>query len=385
MDEVIQDPHLWAGILLMMPVLLYAVMIVWVRRGWRNTAPLEVEGVPPAEKITLIVPCHNEAKHLPAFLESLGRQTWPADRMEVILVDDHSTDTTGEILAQYAAAHSHVRVLRSGRRGKKEALETALAVATTAFILATDADALLPPRWVETMMALRVWEGAAFVAGPVLPETGRSFSARFGYLESAALLGVATGSAARGHALFCSAASMGFEKRLVDLEEDVFRKEIPSGDDVFLLHAVKRHRPEDIRYLRSHNATVTVREEEGMGHLFRQRRRWAGKTYFYRDRDTLIVAALVLAANTALLAVLPLAFLTPWGVPMVVGLWGLKSFPDLLLLYDVLNFYEQRKLLRWFPVMQLLYPFYLLLTGTMTTFSLWRKERTWDGSSERNP
>jgi cellulose synthase/poly-beta-1,6-N-acetylglucosamine synthase-like glycosyltransferase len=94
--------------------------------------------------ITVIVPAYNEERGLPATLDSLLRQTEPAD--EIIVVDDGSADRTGEVARAYG-----VTVLRPpGRLGSKaRAQNHALPHCATELVLAVDADTVLAPDYIE--------------------------------------------------------------------------------------------------------------------------------------------------------------------------------------------------------------------------------------------
>ena len=65
-------------------------------------------------RISLVTPFLNEERHLPTLLESIAQQSRPPD--ELLLVDDGSTDTSGRIAAEFAAAHSFARLARRPER-----------------------------------------------------------------------------------------------------------------------------------------------------------------------------------------------------------------------------------------------------------------------------
>ncbi|WP_433337295.1 glycosyltransferase family 2 protein [Spirillospora sp. CA-294931] len=96
--------------------------------------------------LTAIVPAHNEEHGLPATLASLQAQTVPPD--EIIVVDDASTDRTGEV----ARAHN-VTVLRPPRNlgSKAKAQNYALPHITTDLVLAVDADTVLAPDYIARL------------------------------------------------------------------------------------------------------------------------------------------------------------------------------------------------------------------------------------------
>ncbi|MFK0293234.1 glycosyltransferase family 2 protein [Streptomyces sp. NPDC090442] len=112
--------------------------------------------------VTVIVPAHNEEEGLPATLESLARQTVPPDR--ILVVDDASTDRTGEVAAAHGAT-----VLRPPRNlgSKARAQNHALPRCTTDLVLAVDADTVLAPDYIERILPVFDDPGVAVAAGMV--------------------------------------------------------------------------------------------------------------------------------------------------------------------------------------------------------------------------
>ena len=79
-------------------------------------------------------------------LEALLEADYPHDpgQLEIIPINDHSSDNTGEILDEYAARYSWIKPLhrRNGRRGKAAALRAATRLATGEVLIVFDADYL---------------------------------------------------------------------------------------------------------------------------------------------------------------------------------------------------------------------------------------------------
>lgn len=100
--------------------------------------------------ISLLIPAHNEGMVLDRTLEAMAELDYPTDRFEVILINDASTDNTGEIAASWAALHPHIRVVnltaaeRTG--GKSAALNRGLRLARFENIAVYDADNTPEPR-----------------------------------------------------------------------------------------------------------------------------------------------------------------------------------------------------------------------------------------------
>src|SRR5690242_19491312 len=99
-------------------------------------------------RASVIIPAYNAVRTLPATLTALRAQTYPADRLEVIVVDDGSTDATAEV-----AAAGGARVLRQANAGPAAARNRGAAAASGDFVLFTDADCEPIPTWVERMVA----------------------------------------------------------------------------------------------------------------------------------------------------------------------------------------------------------------------------------------
>jgi glycosyltransferase involved in cell wall biosynthesis len=110
--------------------------------------------------LTVVIPAFNEA----ATIEQLIATVIDVDvEKEIIVVDDHSTDATREILNRLAAEHSNLHVLRhDSNRGKGAALRTGFAFARGRFVIVQDADLEYDPADYPKMLA-PLTEGSADV------------------------------------------------------------------------------------------------------------------------------------------------------------------------------------------------------------------------------
>ncbi|MGH7685312.1 MAG: glycosyltransferase family 2 protein [Candidatus Dormibacteria bacterium] len=88
--------------------------------------------------LSVLIPALNEARTLAAVLDEVLAVP---ERLEVVLVDDGSTDATWEIMARYATRHDRVRAYRHRyNAGKGAAIRTALRYARGAYVIIQDAD-----------------------------------------------------------------------------------------------------------------------------------------------------------------------------------------------------------------------------------------------------
>jgi glycosyltransferase involved in cell wall biosynthesis len=103
----------------------------------------------PMKLVSICMPCHNAARYVGAALDSALSLTWP--NLEIIVVDDGSTDRSGEILANYEARG--VKVLHQENKGQCAAANRAYREASGDYIKFFDADDLLSPDFVTRQMA----------------------------------------------------------------------------------------------------------------------------------------------------------------------------------------------------------------------------------------
>ena len=114
--------------------------------------------------------------------------------------------------------------------------------------------------------------------------------------EYAAIQELTMRTAKSGKAVMCSGANLIVRREVwLECEKDL-HFEIPSGDDMFLLEAVKR-KGNKLTVIDEPDYTAIVRPLTSWGAFFRQRMRWAGKAPHYTDRDIIRCGRLVAAAN----------------------------------------------------------------------------------------
>lgn len=132
-------------ILVVLVMSVYAMRHYWLThnrlRGEQRLYYQDIldDDLPP---ITVLVPMHDEEKVARQSIEAILACDYPRHLLQVIPIDDHSTDRTPEILDELAAAHPEVQPLhrREGLRGKPAALNDALELAHANVIINFDAD-----------------------------------------------------------------------------------------------------------------------------------------------------------------------------------------------------------------------------------------------------
>ena len=101
--------------------------------------------------ISIIIPVYNGEKFIAHCLDSVIGQTYP--HLEIIIVEDGSTDRTYEICSDYAQKDNRIRLLKNTRRGVSEARNTGLSLASGHYIQFVDADDTVSPDISERLLS----------------------------------------------------------------------------------------------------------------------------------------------------------------------------------------------------------------------------------------
>ena len=102
--------------------------------------------------VTVIVPVYNTAKYLPKCLNSIINQTYK--NLEIICIDDGSTDDSSKIIEQYAKKDPRIKPIRQSNQGQSSARNNGLTKATGDYISFIDSDDEIKPSFIAKLYSL---------------------------------------------------------------------------------------------------------------------------------------------------------------------------------------------------------------------------------------
>lgn len=322
-------------------------------------------------KASVLIAARNEEKNIKKLLASIYNQSFPKELFEVIIVDDHSTDNTKNIINNFINENKEldIKLLEAENVGKKLAISQALHTAINELIIVTDADCVLNNLWIESIVGFYQEKKCKMILAPVLLSPAENLFEKMQVLEHLSLIGSTAGSASIGFPVMCNGANMAYERKAA-LEVEKYRKDfnIPSGDDMFLLEQfVKNYGHENVKFLLSKSAIVKTKTCKTLKEFFRQRRRWVSKTKSYTSWKVILTALVVLFFNLSIISLFVSAFFIPalWSIYILLTL--LKFFIDFPLLKNITNFMNQSSLLKWTLPLEFIYPFYVVFTALSGT------------------
>lgn len=347
--------------LLILLLCLYGIMVFRFGSGWKKgkSVASPLKNTHRSTTISIVVCCKNEEKQLPSLFKALSAQT--DSDFELILVNDHSTDSTRDHMLKAEQLFEKVQVLNAVSFGKKASIRTGVQAAISEFVLFTDADCLPQPGWVNSVKKAIQQTNPDLIIGPVMLKNGNTLFQKLQQLEFLSLVASAMGGAMAHIPFMCNGANLTVRKQSWLESQHDLNNHLLSGDDMFLLLSVKK-RKGTILALADSEAMVVTHYSETISSFFRQRNRWLSKFFAYRDIDVIGIASMVGSLNIAL-ALSPVMCMLgyiEWTVLAVV--FGIKWLVDSCFLYSTTNIFP----ITFSPLLTLLlsvfYPYYVLMS-----------------------
>lgn len=215
-------------------------------------------GVVPG--ISVVVAVRNEEANIQALIQSLSTVVYPEEKYEVILVSDHSSDSTVNIAQALIGNFPNMRLveLPAGKEGKKEALALGIQHARFDVIATTDADCRFSKNWLQCISYYFEDPRSKMVSGAVKLTTDGSFLSRLQGAEFISLVGSGAAAIGLGHPVMCNGANLAFRKdAFYEVQGYADNVHIASGDDEFLMRKIFRRYPDGIRFLNFYEAVVS--------------------------------------------------------------------------------------------------------------------------------
>ncbi len=361
----------------------YTWLITTYNKAWDKLEEVDFRGPDnnlSHTSITLIIPVRNEEKQIARLVEDLYSLEYPADLLEIFVVNDHSTDDTWQLLSSLAAGKFKINAINlpDTGSGKKAAIAFAVGKAKGNMIVTTDADCVHHPLWLITLSNFFRHTGAKFIAAPVKMLPRRGLFSVFQVLDFLALQGI-TGAAVSGRLhCMCNGANLAYDREAF-MQVGGFEEidHIPSGDDMLLMYKVFQAYPDKVFYLKSKGAIVATPAEPTLAGFLHQRIRWSSKAVHYNDKRIFYTLLLTYAVNIFFAGFAVAVFFYPKYLWLLILLLMMKTVIELPFVYSVASFFNQKKLLILFPFLQPMHIVYTTIAGWFGRFGSYRwKSRT---------
>ncbi|MCE1188812.1 MAG: glycosyltransferase [Ignavibacteria bacterium] len=270
----------------------YALFTLWIQSGLRKLAGGYKRNV-FLRKVSIVIPFRNEQEVIEENLKSIIAQKYPRELMEIIYIDDHSSDASIDIIRNLVTDISikiiSLKDLGKGYNGKKAALEAGIRNASGEIIITSDADCRYVEKWVSTMVAM-LDANTAYLAGPVMYAGESNTWALMQQYEYAGLVLTGAGFIGNGLPTIAYGANSAFRKEDF-IYAGGFAAEIKteSGDDEQIMRLVQARRGGEVSYCYSADAIAYTKPNKTVQQFIHQRNRWASKAGRYGFGLTVLV------------------------------------------------------------------------------------------------
>lgn len=230
-------------------------------------------------RVSVVLCARNEERNLPRCLERLSQLDYPAEKLEINLVDDESGDRTLEIFHEYAARDSRFRVFNTKDEprtliGKQRPLNMGIRESGGEIVLIVDADIAVRPDWVRAHVS--AYRGNVGVAGGItrVDPSGGGLFARVQAADLITKISVVAGSAGLGIPLTIMGNNISFRRKAYDAVGGFEKMKPRIVEDLALMNAITRDAGYRLGWASGPGGVVDSMPEDAVATFIEQRRRW---------------------------------------------------------------------------------------------------------------
>jgi glycosyltransferase involved in cell wall biosynthesis len=319
----------------------------------------------PHDDVAVLIAFKDEASNLAQLLKSIIGAVSHERRVEIILINDHSTDNGDRIIKDMLHVMPDpwsLTCLKNEGDGKKAALLFGLKNTAAKWVFFTDADCVLQPKHIETMLQIAAIQNRKIVFGPVLyDESNEKYP--FQRIENVNTQAVTEAFLQLGKPMMVNGANMLVHHSKLPEYIAAQRLDYPGGDDVFFAQKLKR---DDFSFYYDQATAVYTNAAIDLKSWLYQRIRWVHKSKSYEHPIHWMFSGLF--------GVLMLFFALMISLLIIQRSWMNSQFIFISIFWLIPFFFHRKWALKWkvsIPflshlVLTLIYPFYTLFLVIVT-------------------
>ncbi|MFQ5640134.1 MAG: glycosyltransferase [bacterium] len=336
-------------------ILFYSAVVIFLISGLGVSPPRTPS---PRLSISVVVAARNEETGLPKCLEALVNQDYTKSRLEIIIVDDRSEDSTPEILSRYKKRFpgllNTITIPKTAHHAspKKYALSRGIESARGDLIFTTDADCQPPTSWISDMVPFFT-EDIGLVIGPAPFAEEATCWHHLLAADNLAKECLAAGAAGWNIATTCTGRNLAYRKKVFEELNgfERFRQSLSGDDDLFVQQVATRSQWH-ITYALDPRVAVPSPAVKSLFAFVSQRRRHvsAGKYYTPKLQTAFFLFNL---ANLWLFLSWGLSCFGVGSLPIATVFLTIKLVLDFSALNLMAKYLEKKKVLLIFPLWEI--------------------------------
>ncbi|MEO8666648.1 MAG: glycosyltransferase [Ignavibacteria bacterium] len=325
--------------------------------------------------VSVIVAGRNEEHNIGRCINSLSKLTYPAGLMEIILVNDNSTDKTFDIMTELTKDIKTFKVINSRKsnagnlKAKANAIDTAIEHCKGDIIISTDADCEVPPDWVgETVRYYK--DKTGMVCGFTKIKSVNTLFDKMQNLDWMYLLTLASSSSGLKMILSCLGNNLSFSKEAYEKVGGYKSISFSVTEDLALMRNINSRSGLEVLYPVDKGCLVETLPCKDLSELFSQKRRW------FRGGTGINFLGYIVGFELYILSIMLVSGLLFLNYKIYLCLILIKIISEIMLLSFTLKKLDLLTLLKYYPLFILYFAFYGLILPWSFLFS--RKIR-WKG------
>jgi len=322
--------------------------------------------------VSVVISARNEEAVINNLMNSLTKIKYPEEKYEVILIDDDSSDNTYSIMNNYAKKLSNWKVLKHKKneaslKGKKGALTLGIQNSKGDIILTTDADCIVPPNWVKSMVSC-FKEDVGMVLGHSPVEKGKGFFNLLQRFDSLCEASAAAASTYFNKPCHSNGRNLSFRKRaFTEVGGYSNISQVGTGDDFFLSQLIRTSTKWRFVYNIDPNSFVFTNSVPiGKEFLNQQLRR--NSKAFYLTLPFFLIASLMFLFHLFLVILL----FFPSTIRIFFILVLIKFLIEFLPVGLGTKIFNHKNILRYYPLMWIAYPIFIIVFSLLGSLQLYK-------------
>lgn len=309
--------------------------------------------------ISIIIPAKNEENNILSCLNALAQQTYPHSKIEIILVNDRSTDQT--VVQAQLSPLSNLKIITVEQQThicpKKNAIHQGILASAGEIILTTDADCHPEPDWVNTtIQCFTPSVGMVLGYAPLL--TTATHATPLLSLQSLVVAALSAGSAGIGFPMTCTGRNLAYRRKTYDAVNGFEGiGHIIGGDDVYLMNKIAQTPYKIVFNLAPKSSVLSHVHTDNQ---FNRQLRYQSKSLHYGL--SLLLPALAVYIFHLIFFLVPVwAIYTPAALNAVVYCFIAKVFVDALFLGIAAKRFGCFRQMIWFPFLEMVLLPYIVI------------------------
>ncbi len=257
-------------------VLLYGLELFLLRLGMEkaDASPI-VTGYEPT--VSVIVAARNEELYIEKCIRSLASMDYPAEKIEIIIVNDHSTDNTQNIINHHKTLHPGIKAITPATPGgnlwgKTNAVTHGIENSSGEILMFTDADCTVKPSWVRE--TVKYFDKETGIVGGFTQLTSSRIFEGIQALDWMFLFGLASATAGWNIPLTAIGNNLSVRRNAYDATGGYRKIPFSVTEDYSLVQAVLTMTNYRLRFPLNEGSLVFSNACQSFTQLFRQKQRW---------------------------------------------------------------------------------------------------------------